>query len=191
VNFSRQDFEHVDVRAEMNAIFERTGVGAYVEKRFFIVEITEQDIAKGSDRLKEQMKKIHQDGYRLWLDDFGSGYSSLNMFSQFQFDLIKFDMEMISHLDDNHGANRIILKQLVHLAKELKLHTLIEGVETEEQAAFARQIGCELIQGYYYYRPQSLEDILIRVRDGSQRLACETREDYEKISKNWLHHTFS
>lgn len=108
------------------------------------------------------------------------------MFSQFQFDLIKFDMEMIRHLDDNDGANRIILRQLVHLAKELKLHTLIEGVETEEQVEFVKKIGCELIQGYYYYRPQSLKEILLRIKEGGPMLACETREEQERFKKKWL-----
>ena len=186
VNFSRQDFDHADVLGKMDEIYERTGVGAYVDKSYFIVEITEQDVAVAADTLKEQLRRIRESGYRLWLDDFGSGYSSFIVFSKFQFDLVKYDMEMLRHLDDNGGVNRLILRDLVHLAKSMKLHTLIEGLETEEQLAFVRDIGCELVQGFYYHRPEPLEEILFRIRNGDQVKPCETPEEREALNRNWF-----
>ena len=183
VNFSRQDFDHADVVGRMNEIYEASGAGKLVDKHFFIIEITEQDVASDPQSCQLQVRRIKDSGYRLWLDDFGSGYSSFNMFSKFRFDLIKYDMELIRHLDDNDGANRLILKDLVHLAKELKLHTLIEGVETEEQLDFVRKIGCELVQGYYYHKPEPLEEILYRKRAGGVIRTGETPEERDRMNR--------
>jgi EAL domain-containing protein (putative c-di-GMP-specific phosphodiesterase class I) len=108
------------------------------------------------------------------------------MFSKFSFDLIKYDMDLIRHLDDNGGANRLILKDLIHLAKALKLHTLIEGVETQEHLDFVREIGCELVQGYYYHRPESLEMILFRIRGGDTVQPCETPEERDRLNRKWF-----
>ncbi len=186
INFSRQDFDHIDVVGEMNRIFQESGAAEYVDKSYFIIEITEQEVAANPESCQVQVKRIKDNGYRLWLDDFGSGYSSFNMFSKFKFDLIKYDMDLIRHLDDNGGTNRLILKDLVHLAKALKLHTLIEGVETQEQLDFVQEIGCELVQGYYYHRPESLEMILFRIHSGDAVQPCETPEERERLNKKWF-----
>ena len=186
VNFSRQDFDHTDVVSRMNEIYEKSGAAQIVDRSYFIVEITEQEVAADPESCRLQLRRIRENGYGIWLDDFGSGYSSFNMFSQFRFELIKCDMEMIRHLDDNNGANRLILRDLVHLAKALKLHTLIEGVETKEQLDFAGDIGCELVQGFYYQKPEPLEDILFRIRSGDTIRPCETPEEREEMKRRWL-----
>lgn len=167
----------------MNEIYEKSGASQYVDKSYFIVEITEQDVAADLQNCQLQLRRIRESGYYIWLDDFGSGYSSFNMFNLFQFDLIKYDMEMIRHLDDNNGTNRLILKDLVHLARAMKLHTLIEGVETDEQLEFARETGCELIQGFYYQKPAPLDDILFRLRSGGLIRTCETPEE---MNRKWF-----
>ena len=177
VNFSRQDFDHTDIVARMNDLYEKYELDKYVSRDYLIVEITEQDMATGAERFREQIRRIQDNGYGLWLDDFGSGYSSINMFSQFHFDLIKYDMELLRHLDDNNGVNRIILKELVCIAKQLKLHTLVEGLEDDDQLRFIQNIECELAQGYYYCRPEPLDDILFRKNGGQEMKPCETREE--------------
>ena len=183
VNFSRQDFDHTDVPAAMDALYEKYGLNEYVDKGYFIVEITEQDIAVGSDKLHEQLGRIRNSGYRLWLDDFGSGYSAINMFSRFEFDLIKYDMDLLRHLDDHGGANRLILKELVYVAKRLGMHTLVEGVETKDQLDFVKEIGCELAQGFYFHKPESLDEIVFRIKNnGGFIKACETKEEREKMN---------
>lgn len=189
VNFSRQDFDHVDVIGKMNELYDKYGLDRYIDKSFLIVEITEQDLASGASHLEEQMKRIHENGYRLWLDDFGSGYSAINMFSRFSFDLIKYDMELLRHLDDNGGANRVILREMMKISRQLGSHTLIEGVETEEQLEFIREIGCELVQGYYYHKPEALDDILYRTSRGMKVKPCETKEEREKAEKEWMRPT--
>ena len=191
VNFSRQDFDHADILDEMNRIYDEYGMDQYVDKSYFIVEITEQDLATGEDNLHEQLRRIRENGYKLWLDDFGSGYSAINMFSQFEFDLIKYDMELLRHLDDNGGVNRLILKELVYVAGKLGIHTLIEGVETEDQLMFVKEIGCELAQGFFFHKPQSLEEILFRVKDASKIKICETPEDREVMNQKVIREVFS
>ncbi len=183
VNFSRQDFDHADIVAEMNRLFKKYGLEAYVDKSCFIVEITEQDLAVGTDRLKDQIRQIRDEGYRIWLDDFGSGYSSLNMFSQFDFNLVKFDMELLRHLDEHDGVNRIILKDLVNMVRELGIHTLVEGLETEEQFDFLKKIGCELAQGFLFHKPEPLDEALYRINAGDSVKICETPEEREAMNR--------
>ena len=186
VNFSRQDFDHADVVGEMNRLYEKYALDRYVDKSFFIVEITEQDLAVGAEHLRGQLRQIREAGYRLWLDDFGSGYSAINMFSRFEFDLIKYDMDLLRHLDDHGGVNRLILKELVYVSRELGIHTLIEGVETEEQLAFVKEIGCELAQGFYFQKPESLDQIVTRIHGGEAIKACETPEEREALNRKWF-----
>ena len=181
VNFSMQDFDYADIVSEMNALYEKYNLDVLVDKSYFIVEITEQDLAvMDTEKLKKQLDRIRKNGYRLWLDDFGSGYSALNVFSQFDFDLVKFDMELLKNLDSNGGINRVILKELVYLSHKLGIHTLIEGVETKNQLAFVKEIDCELAQGYYFHKPESLDEILMRISNGDTVKSCETLEERAK-----------
>ena len=183
VNFSRQDFDHADIVAEMNRIYDKYEIAKYGDKSNFIVEITEQDLAAEEDRFREQLKRLRESGYLIWLDDFGSGYSSINMFNRFEFDLVKFDMELLKHLDDHNGVNRTILKALVKMVRDLKIHPLIEGVETEEQLEFVKEIGCELAQGYYFSQPQPLDTIIERKKKGEINRECETPDEREAQDK--------
>lgn len=186
VNFSGQDFDHVDVTECMDRIYDRYEMSEILEKKNFIVEITEQDVASGSAGFWEQLGKIREAGYSLWLDDFGSGYSALNVFSRFNFDLVKYDMELLHRLNENGGVNRVILRSLVETAKKLGAHTLIEGLESEEQLEFVRDIGCELIQGFYYSRPEPLEAILKRLSEGDRMKVSETAEERLFYERKWL-----
>ena len=186
INFSRQDSDHIDIAESLNELYNRYDLSRYVSKDYFIVEITEQDLAQSTERFREQLLSIRKNGYQLWLDDFGSGYSSLNILGQYQFDLIKFDMELLRHLDDYNGANRIILRGLLSIAKKLGIHTLIEGLEDEEQLAFLREIGCEMAQGFYFYRPEPLDEILFRIGGGQPIRSCETRKERTQYEAKWL-----
>ena len=183
VNFSRQDFDHTDIVGRMNEIYEQSGAAQYVDRNYFIVEVTEQEVAADPEGCQLQIRSLRENGYRIWLDDFGSGYSSFNMFSKFRFELVKFDMELIRHLDDNDGANRLILRDLVHLCKAMKLHTLIEGVETKEQLDFVKEIGCEFVQGFYYHKPEPLDEVLFRLRNKGTFRPCETPEEREEMDR--------
>lgn len=81
-------------------------------------------MAKATDKFLEQLQRLKRRGFRLWLDDFGSGYSSLNVFTRFEVDLIKFDMDLLRKLDDRGGVNRKIMKSMTQIAREMGIHTL-------------------------------------------------------------------
>ena len=183
INFSHQDFDHIDVLEEMNGIYDKYGLEGKVDKSHFIIEITEQDLATAPDAFREQLKKIRNNHYKIWIDDFGSGYSGINTFSQYNFDLIKIDMELLLHLNDNGGANRLILEGVVDLASKLHVHALAEGIETEEQLSFIKKIGCELAQGYYFHKPEPADEVLSRINSGDKKWQCETPEEHKKLNR--------
>ena len=179
VNFSAQDFDHADIPEELDAITEKYGV----PRRDIVIEVTEQDLAQGTEHFREQLRALREHGYHLWVDDFGSGYSSLSVFSQFEMDRIKFDMEMLRHLDDKNGANRAILRAITGVCRELGVRTLAEGVETQAQLDFLREIDCELAQGYLFFKPKPVEDAIFKIqRQGptnNYELAPERRRNCE------------
>ena len=181
INFSAQDFDHADIVGSLNEMFERTGVS----KDDIIIEITEQDMATATDRFRQQLRDLRANGYRLWLDDFGSGYSSLNMLSQYDVDVLKIDLEFLRHLEDHDGANRHIMKSIVDIAQKLGLRTLSEGMETEEHQRFLKEIGCEFAQGFFFNRPESLASILYKASHGNPVTNCETPEERLRLNKEW------
>lgn len=170
VNFSAQDFDYEDIPGRVRKTVEKYGL----KPDDIIVEITEQDLAEGTEKFKDALNQIRANGFRLWIDDFGSGYSSLNVFSQYGFDLIKFDMDMVRHLDENNGANRRILDAMVKVSRELGVHTLAEGVETEAQYHFLQEIGCEMVQGFYFFKPDPVDVSIQNFRNRSADIPHET-----------------
>ena len=192
INISRQDFDYIDVAAEINRIYDKYSLDTYgINKEYFMIEITEQGLASATGRFYEQLEAIRNSGFALWVDDFGSGYSSLNVFSSFNIDLIKFDMDLLRNLDVHNGANRVILKAMVGAAKKLGIHTLCEGLETEEQKQFLLDIGCELAQGYLYHKPESLDTIFTRLNIGIPIPSWETSEERKKLEEHWAKGDFA
>lgn len=186
INFSRQDFDYIDVIEEINKIYDKYDISQYgIDKSYFIIEITEQGLSKATDKFHEQLKKIRENGYKLWVDDFGSGYSSLNVFSSFDIDLIKFDMSLLINLDAHNGVNRVILKGMIDIAHKLGVHTLCEGMETEEQKNFLLNAGCELGQGFFYHRPESLDTILERLHKDIPIPKWESEKERQAQDNNW------
>lgn len=182
VNFSAQDFDYVDVMGELN----RT-LGKYdIDRKSIIVEITEQDLAQATAHFQEQLMKIHENGYPLWIDDFGTGYSSLNVFGRYHVDRIKFDMELVRHLNDNNGANRVIMKHIVEMCREIGVHTLAEGVETEEQYDYLSSIDCEMVQGFYFYKPEPVDMAIFKIKNAGSIVPIETQQERREMCNRWI-----
>lgn len=120
------------------------------------VEVTESAFVREGDVIRKEIERFRSAGYEVWMDDFGSGYSSLNTLKDYNFDEIKIDMAFLSSSSEK---SRNIIKAIIRMAKEIGIHTLVEGVETEDQVRFIRSIGCELIQGYYYGKPMTLDEL--------------------------------
>ena len=186
VNFSAQDFDYVDIPHQLEEIYDRYCPDLFPEKKYLVVEITEQDMAQATDKFYEQLQRLKKKGFRLWLDDFGSGYSSLNVFSRFEVDLIKFDMDLLRKLDDRNGVNRKIMKAMTDIARDMGIHTLAEGMETEAQRRFLLEIGCEMAQGYLFHRPEPLEATFYRMDNGEKIRPVETPEERDILSQEWF-----
>ncbi|MBR0514910.1 MAG: EAL domain-containing protein [Clostridia bacterium] len=163
VNLSRSDFDACDIVEEIRLRVDAAGVS----RKLITIEITESMIGTDFDFMKEQVERFRALGFPVWMDDFGSGYSSLDVLQSLRFDLIKFDMSFMRKLDEGENG-KIILTELMKMATSLGVDTVCEGVETENQVHFLQEIGCSKLQGYYYCKPIPLETILERYRTGKQ-----------------------
>ena len=154
VNFSRIDFEQEDVPALIDKYLTKYNLS----KDLLHAEITESSLTLSEEILLDVTKKLKSSGTELWLDDFGSGYSSLNILKDFSFDMMKIDMIFLRNFNENEKS-KTILKSIVDMAKTIGINTLTEGVESAEQADFLTQIGCERLQGYFFGKPMPIEEI--------------------------------
>ncbi|MBP7249832.1 MAG: EAL domain-containing protein [Selenomonas sp.] len=168
VNLSRIDFQLNDMLQEVKSICCAYGV----PRGFLHIEITESALNESDTFLKTEIGRLRGQGFKLWMDDFGSGYSSLNNLKDFQFDVLKIDMAFLRDFETK-PQSRVILSAVVDMAKKLGLHTLAEGVETEEQYAFLKSIGCETLQGYLFSPPVPLAEILPILRREEGQLELE------------------
>ncbi len=148
VNFSKHDIFQPDFAKALESLRMKHGVLS----KYIRIEITESAIVGGSQHTNEIIRRLHRYGYIVEMDDFGSGYSSLNVLKDIELDIIKLDMQFLS---ERAGSNRggTILSSVVRMAKWLCLPVIAEGVETVAQADFLRSIGCDCVQGYLYSRP--------------------------------------
>ncbi|MCR5032351.1 MAG: EAL domain-containing protein [Lachnospiraceae bacterium] len=157
-NLSRLDFNLRDIPA----FIEKTVIAAGMPRELVNIEITESAVASDPDFMKQQVERIRSMGYQVWMDDFGSEYSSLNILKDFEFDELKIDMKFLS---DSGRKSREIITAIVDMAKHIDMQTLAEGVETAEQASFLSNVGCEKLQGYFFGKPMPLEECLNTLED--------------------------
>lgn len=156
VNLSRLDFGHPDLFDSVCSVLDEYSVPSDAVK----LEITESVMLEDTETFEKIFCRFRDAGFSVWLDDFGSGYSSLNVLQNYAFDVIKFDMLFLRQLS---VKGRDMLASLVGMAKTLGIHTLTEGVETNEQRAFLLDIGREMQQGFYYARPLSKEALIEQI----------------------------
>jgi EAL domain-containing protein (putative c-di-GMP-specific phosphodiesterase class I) len=118
-----------------------------------IFEITEGEKIKDHVHLREIVQYYRQQGFLTAIDDFGAGYSGLNLLAEFQTDLVKLDMGLIRDINQNKGRQAIV-KGIVQVCKELEIRVIAEGVETYVELAILQSFGIELFQGYYFAKPK-------------------------------------
>lgn len=116
------------------------------------VELTETIMFDNPKRLVRIMNELKKTGYSISVDDFGSGYSSLNLLKDIPADILKLDKEFLSSATDNERES-IIISSVIDMAKKLNLSTIAEGVETETQSDLLKQMGCDYVQGFLYSKP--------------------------------------
>ncbi len=154
VNLSPMQLRDDAIVEELRSVMERWEITA----RHLAVEMTETVFIEDQDRTNRVLKKIRDMGIAVALDDFGTGYSSLSYLSSMQVDMIKIDRSFVLKLPSDHRA-RAMMEYLAQLLKELEYAVVVEGVEEKDQADYLSNIGCECIQGYYYYRPMPFEQL--------------------------------
>ena len=160
VNLSRNDFFECDIVEEIRAIVDESGYS----RRLLNIEITESAFADDQGLLKSEVDRFRALGFAVWMDDFGSEYSTLNLLEHLNFDLIKIDMQFMRNFT-SESKNAIILADIVGMCRRLGITTLVEGVETQEQYEALKQFGTDKLQGYLFSRPKSLDDLFGQLAD--------------------------
>ncbi|MBR4768361.1 MAG: EAL domain-containing protein [Lachnospiraceae bacterium] len=126
---------------------------------FIMIEFTESIAYENYEVLRDIITKLHANGFKCSIDDFGSGFSSYSILKELQMDEIKLDRFFIKQ-GCYADRDQKVLMSIINLARDLKMKVTQEGVETEEQLMYLKKLGCEVIQGYYYSKPLSLADFI-------------------------------
>ena len=154
INQSKLTFYEENYEQRLSELLEKYQIPASLITLEILEDLVIDDLSDMNARLERLKKK----GFKISLDDFGTGYSSLNTFGKLKIDEVKLDRGFLLETEkEGCGSTRMIMEEVVRLAKKLSIATVIEGIETEEQAAFVKSIGCDQGQGYYYSKPISAE----------------------------------
>ena len=153
LNVSRRHLADEDFCEKFNALVDGLGV----PHNTIELEITESLLTENLNKLVDVATWFKERGYRISIDDFGAGYSSLNLITMMPFDTLKIDGGFFLH-NDLTDKNKKVITSVVSLAKSLNLATVSEGVETQSQVDFLKDLGCDMIQGFFYYKPMSSGD---------------------------------
>lgn len=148
VNLSRTDVFDPALEQNLLALIRANGLSPSDMK----LEVTESAYTDDAQQLISVINKLREDGFQIEMDDFGSGYSSLNMLSTLPIDVLKMDMKFIQNIEENNKDFRLI-ELILDIAKYLNVPVVAEGVETEHQLGLLRDAKCDLVQGYYFSRP--------------------------------------
>ena len=155
LNVSRQHMKHLEIIDYVKGLLEKYKIPTeYLE-----FELTETVCMGDTKNAMQFIDAFHDMGIKVSMDDFGSGYSSLNLLSEMPLDIIKLDRCFL-HSDILQKKEKIVISNIIRMTKELEMMSLCEGVENEQQSDFLKEIGCDIQQGYYYARPLPEEDFV-------------------------------
>ena len=153
INISRIDIMAMDVPAYLKQLLEKYDLPV----KYIKAEITESAYTQEDSSINDTVERLRQAGFLVMMDDFGSGYSSLNMLKSIPVDVLKIDMRFLEITEENEQKGIGILESIVNMARLLSLPIIVEGVETPQQESILRSMGCRYTQGYYYYRPLPID----------------------------------
>ena len=149
VNVSRVDIYSMDVVKYLHELIDTY----QLEPRLIEVEITESTYAEDADVITNLVDELRKDGFLVLMDDFGSGYSSLNMLKDVNVDVLKIDMKFLEMSEQSKGKGVGIIEAVVNMARLMDMRIIVEGVESREQMDYLLEMGGYYGQGYYFYRP--------------------------------------
>lgn len=159
VNFSKQHIRHRGVADRILATIEKYSV----EHSLIEIELTEMSGYGDFGNLCEFVNKIRAMGIKVSIDDFGTGYSSLNMLTELDVDVVKLDRSLTGCVESEYSKTKLLLLNIVEMVNKLSYKALAEGVETDEQFAFLKNIGCSMVQGFLYDMPLPKEEFEMRL----------------------------
>ena len=179
VNISRKDIFQPDIVDKLTGLTRQYGI----EPELVHIEITESAYSDQPAVITETVDRLRAKGFIIEMDDFGSGYSSLNMLNELRIDILKLDMKFIQS-EMGKSAGKSILRFIINLAHWMGLSVVAEGVETAEQVQRLRLISCDYVQGFFFSRPLPEEDFhrLLKTHSGSYDLHMSLPEEEKPMS---------
>ncbi len=153
VNFSRLHMVNPHFTRDIEEIVESYNIPT----RLIEVELTENIFIDNSGIFEKLINELHDMGFTLSVDDFGSGYSSLGLLQNVNADVIKLDKSFFDEINED-GKNEIVVESIISMLNKLNMKTVAEGVETKEQVDFLRKVQCDMVQGYYFAKPMPLDE---------------------------------
>ncbi|MBE6876474.1 MAG: EAL domain-containing protein [Ruminococcus sp.] len=153
VNISQKDFYLLDVYQTVTELVEKY----QIPPKNLHLEITETAIMNNPGEQLPLISRLREYGFMIEIDDFGSGYSSLNTLKDLNADVLKIDMGFLRKTE-HQERSKIILKMIISLAKSLSMEVITEGVETQEQVDFLKEYGCDIFQGYHFAKPMPVQE---------------------------------
>lgn len=153
VNVSRKDIYKQNLPEILRGMVERYGIPPEI----LHLEITESAYTENPEQLIFIVEQLKKEGFIIEMDDFGSGYSSLNMLAELPIDILKLDMKFLQNKGEQ-SKNENIMSAIVELAKKINLYVIAEGVEKEKQISMLKSMKCDMVQGYYYAKPMPAEE---------------------------------
>lgn len=166
VNISRAHFTQEDLAEHICQIVEASGA----PKELIELELTESAFFEDKDMLINTVEKLKKMGFSVSMDDFGAGYSSLNSLKDLQLDVLKIDADFFRGREENEERGSLIVSETIHLAQNLGMTTVAEGIESAEQVEFLAKNGCDLIQGFYFAKPMPIADYEKKMEEDRESL---------------------
>ncbi len=180
INLSRSDFYSCNIVDEIVKIVDEKKL----EHKYIIIEITESVICEDKEYMKSQIERFRELGFKVWMDDFGSGYSSPDILQRIHFDAIKIDKMFVDELLSSSNSS-VVVNELIKIANYFGSETVAEGVESKEQVDFLAELGCGKLQGYYFVVPHDIEK-LFSISESDYFLVYENIDEadyYSEIGK--------
>jgi PAS domain-containing protein len=150
--------------------------------RLLNLELTESAYMENPEVMEKMIRRLQAAGFTIFMDDFGSGYSSLNTLKNIPVDVLKIDMAFLAG-NTAMGRNECILAAVIRMAGWLEIPVVMEGVETQRQVEFLKSVGCGYVQGYYYAKPMPVADYEALVRGVKQTPAETMSENHEVMAR--------
>lgn len=161
VNFSVKHLECDDTVNNVIKIIEEVGI----DPKYIEIELTELTNIEDMKKTKKFIRSLQENNISVSMDDFGSGYSSITLLKNLNYDIVKIDKALIDSLENNNKKDLIILRNIISMLKELEIDVVAEGVESKKQLDILRDCGCNIIQGYYYDKPIEEKEFVKRLEN--------------------------